>query len=353
VAITSVVWQKAKKSFPQAELVLLGSPKLLQLFGGDGSLRIRKIQYQTEGGLLDRIASWLPVAEAVEEETAALRPEEFVVIDPDSRLLQLGLLPALQDESRYFFLESRRFGEAGHGSMSQITLRWLNSMFGGQDEIQDEILPAVSLRNEDKEFGRELCRKLRQGGSSFLVAANFGVGGNREKRLPDPFEEELLLRLLEAGATVLLDKGAGEEELDRTGRLADRVRASGRTVIEADRESARRLSGPEPIRCQMLTWRGEIGAFSALVGESDEYIGYDSAGQHIAAALEVPTIDIFTEAASVVFQERWRPCGRGVVKVAGVAFLGGKPQNPDAVLAEVVASHRAIQSKSPARPRSS
>jgi len=162
-----------------------------------------------------------------------------------------------------------------------------------------------------------------------------------------------LLRLLEAGATVLLDKGAGEEELDRTGRLADRVRASGRTVIEADRESARRLSGPEPIRCQMLTWRGEIGAFSAMVGESDEYIGYDSAGQHIAAALEVSTIDIFTEAASSVFQERWRPCGRGVVKVAGVAFLGGKPQNPDAVLAEVVASHRAIQSKSPAKPRSS
>src|ERR1019366_9201020 len=93
VAITSVVLQKAKKSFPQAELVLLGSPKLLQLFGGDGSLRIRNIQYQTDGGLLDRLASWLPVAEAVEEETASLRPEEFVVIDPDSRLLQLGLLP--------------------------------------------------------------------------------------------------------------------------------------------------------------------------------------------------------------------------------------------------------------------
>ena len=341
VAITSVVWQKARQSFPQAELVLLGSPKLLQLFGGDGSLRIHKIQYQAAGGLLDRLASWLPVAEAVEEETKTLRPEEFVVIDPDSRLLQLGLLPALQDESRYFFLESRCFGEPGQGSMSQITLRWLNSMFGGPDASNDDILPAVSLRSEDKEFGRELCRKLRQGGSSFLVAASFGVGGNRQKRLPDPFEEELLLRLLEEGSTVLLDKGAGEEELDRASRLVERVKASGRTVIEADRESASRLSGPEPICCQMLTWQGEIGAFSALVGESDEYIGYDSAGQHIAAALGVPTIDIFTEAASVVFQERWRPCGRGIVKVAGVAFSGGKPPNAETVIAEVVDSHRA------------
>jgi len=105
------------------------------------------------------------------------------------------------------------------------------------------------------------------------------------------------------------------------------------------------LLSPNPIRCQMLTWRGEIGAFSALVGESDEYIGYDSAGQHIAAALEVPTIDIFTEAASPVFQERWRPCGRGVVKVAGVAFSGGQPRNPDAILTEVMASHRATQSR--------
>ncbi len=372
VAITSIALQKAKRSFPAAELVLLGSPKLHQLFGGDRSLRIREIRYQAEGGLLDRLASSLPVTAALEEETANLHPEELIVIDPDSRLLQLGLLPALRDESRYFFLESRCFGEPGQGSMSQITLRWLNGIFGGQDGINAEILPAVSLRYEDKAFGRELCHKLRQGGSGFLVAASFGVGGNQQKRLPDPFEEDLLLRLLEDGSTVLLDKGFGEEELGRANRLIGGVKSSGRTVLEMDSESAnqwlgapqkdpRRASapGPAPVRagtgpwekalamathCQMLTWQGEIGAFSALVGESDAYIGYDSAGQHIAAALGVPTIDIFAEAASPLFQERWRPSGPGIVKVVAEASSVGKPHEPTRVLSEIQALLKEIKS---------
>ncbi|MCZ6752098.1 MAG: hypothetical protein O7E51_09755, partial [Acidobacteria bacterium] len=139
VAVTSVVLEKARRTFPQAERVLIGSPKLAQLFGGDRTLRIRDVRYKTSGGLLDRLLGWLPVIEAVEEETRDLAPEQFVVIDPDSRLLQLGLLPAVRpaihDESRYFFLESRRSGEPGQGSVSRITLGWLNGIFGGEDEI--------------------------------------------------------------------------------------------------------------------------------------------------------------------------------------------------------------------------
>jgi ADP-heptose:LPS heptosyltransferase len=32
-------------------------------------------------------------------------------------------------------------------------------------------------------------------------------------------------------------------------------------------------------------WDGSIGAFAGLIADSDQYIGYDSAGQHIAAAM--------------------------------------------------------------------
>ncbi|MEE8177021.1 MAG: hypothetical protein V3T65_03420, partial [Acidobacteriota bacterium] len=218
VAVTSVVLEKARRTFPQAERVPIGSPKLAQLFGGDSTLRIRDVRYKTSGGLLDRLLGWLPVIEAVEEETRNLAPEQFLVIDPDSRLLQLGLLPvvrpAVHDELRYFFLESRRYGEPGQGSISRITLGWLNGIFGGEDEI----FPTVNLREEDRDLGLELCRKLRQSGAGFLVAASFGVGGNQRKRLPDPFEEQLLSRLLDDGCTVLLDKGFGEEERSRADR---------------------------------------------------------------------------------------------------------------------------------------
>ncbi|MBI4464005.1 MAG: hypothetical protein HY647_04810, partial [Acidobacteria bacterium] len=85
-----------------------------------------------------------------------------------------------------------------------------------------------------------------------------------------------------------------------------------------------------------------IGAWSALVGVSDEYVGYDSAGQHIAAALGVPTLDIFTEAASPIFRERWRPTGRGIVQVAAPAFPNRAPE--ESFLAEVLALHKEVKS---------
>ncbi len=341
VAVTSVVLEKAKRVFPQAERVLIGSLKLEQLFGGDSTLRIRDVRYKTSGGLLDRLLGWLPVIGAVEEETRNLATEQFVVIDPDSRLLQLGLLPvvrpAAHDDSRYFFLESRLFGEPGQGSISRITLGWLNGIFGGEDEI----FPAVDLREADRSLGLDLCRKLRQSGSGFLVAVSFGVGGNQSKRLPDPFEEQLLSRLLDDGCTVLLDKGFGEEERDRAGRLVERVRAGGQTVIELNQSSAIAELAARELRCRMLTWQGEIGFFSALVAGCDEYIGYDSAGQHIAAALGVPALDIFTDSTSEVFRERWRPTGQGIVQVVAAPLL---QESPGPILENVVSLHGKIKS---------
>ena len=50
VAITSVVLQKAKRSFPNAELVLLGSPKLAQLFGETPSSAFEKFNTRTTAG---------------------------------------------------------------------------------------------------------------------------------------------------------------------------------------------------------------------------------------------------------------------------------------------------------------
>ena len=95
----------------------------------------------------------------------------------------------------------------------------------------------------------------------------------------------------------------------------------------------------------MVVWEGGIGAWSALVGASDEYVGYDSAGQHIAAALGVPTLDIFTETASPIFRERWRPAGKGIVKVAEQA-LSGRAQE-ESFLSEVLVLHEEIKAQRP------
>ena len=65
----------------------------------------------------------------------------------------------------------------------------------------------------------------------------------------------------------------------------------------------------------LLVWNGRIGLLAALIGESDLYIGYDSAGQHIAAALGVPCIDVMAGFSSPRMIDRWRPTGPAETRV--------------------------------------
>ena len=345
VAITSVALQKAKELFPHVERVLLGPGKLGELFGGDTLLRIREVGYKTAGGLVDRLRNWLPLLDAVESEIKGFGPGQVVLIDPDSRLLQLGLLPALPDESNYYFFESRRAGAGTGASLSELMLDWLNKQFGEGSRI----LPAVHLRKSDRKFGRDLCSRIRQAsqrnrktqGHTKLVAMSFGVGGNSDKRLSEAFERELLRAILGDGCTVVLDKGAGEEEARRAGELAEAVRAGDLPLLEltASMPTAAEEELTDP---RLITWQGGIGAFSALTAECDEYVGYDSSGQHVAAALGVPTISIFTAVAPEIFRDRWKPAGPNVSKLVSELDSEGARRPEAAVLEEVLQSHREI-----------
>jgi ADP-heptose:LPS heptosyltransferase len=68
-------------------------------------------------------------------------------------------------------------------------------------------------------------------------------------------------------------------------------------------------------------WNGRIGVLAALIAQSDLYVGYDSAGQHIAAALGVPCIDVFAGFSSSRMLERWRPFGKAETRVVVVDSL--------------------------------
>ena len=48
-----------------------------------------------------------------------------------------------------------------------------------------------------------------------------------------------------------------------------------------------------------------IGEIAAIISKCDEYIGYDSACQHIAAALEIPCLTIFAGSNNMRFIRRW------------------------------------------------
>jgi ADP-heptose:LPS heptosyltransferase len=323
VAVTSVIIAKLRALLPGAEFVLLGSAKLRELFGGDPRVRIREIKYERGGDVLSRLKSWIDVVEAVHEEIRGLSAGEFLLTDPDSRLTQLGMLPLVKGERNYLFFESRSYQGAKTAgadnpqsqstnpqSIGRLASCWANEVFG----VTGDIFPYVALPAEHRDFGRLAVEKLRRAGASRVTVVSLGVGGNQNKRVSDEFEIEMVNRLIK-DSTLILDKGATDEEREQINRMVASLRAAGRAVFEIDEGNRAKAIALEKIEADAITWDGGIGAFAGLIAASDRYVGYDSAGQHIAAALRIPTLTVFVNTSSPTFAERWRPYGPGVIEV--------------------------------------
>ena len=118
------------------------------------------------------------------------------------------------------------------------------------------------------------------------LASSPGLARRRSpaKRIVDPFEEELL-KLLGGRGPLWIDKGVGGEEAARVGRAAERAGVAAEF------------------------WDGSFAGFASIIAGSPLYVGYDSAGQHVAAAAGVPLISIFAGFPAPRMFDRWRPSG--------------------------------------------
>lgn len=338
VAVTSVVLDGLKDTMPSAEMVLLAPPTARELFADDPRVRVREIHFRRGASLTKRLNAWLQVLAAADAEIAGLRRDEYLVADPDSRLTQLGLLPLVADLSRDWFFESRSY--PGKGCISRLTADWLADHF----YLSREPGPFVALSQADRGAGRALISALRRGGANFVVSVNLGIGDNPSKRVPDPFETRLLSALLAEDATVVIAKGVGSAEVARAERHIAGLREAGWRVAEADEQNLPQLSAESVLGVDVLAFEGRLGLFCALVAASDEYIGYDSAGQHIAAALNIPTVDIFADGSTPLASERWRPFGPApahVVKAYEQRL--NRTSGLDRVLEQVMAAHTEIR----------
>jgi ADP-heptose:LPS heptosyltransferase len=314
VAITSVIIERFKREFPAAEIVLLGARKAAELFGGDARLSFGEVDYRRAGTLIERLLAWTELVQSAREMTRDLKPDEFMIVDPDSRLTQLGLLPVADN---YLFFPSREYGSETQHTLSRLAAAWTDELFGAQETL----FPRISLRGSDRSEARALVKRMRRRARP-IVAINFGVGENPLKRINDEFERQLVRSLIEEGASVILDKGAGEDETRRADAVIAHVaqqsseRAS--RVLEIDEASLPELLSSPACGAELLVWSGRIGLLAALIAESDLYIGYDSAGQHIAAAAGVACIDVFAGFSSPRFLDRWRPAGPETSRVIAV-----------------------------------
>lgn len=277
VAISSIVMDAAKKRFPCSQIIFVSPHKNYELFEADPRIAHLEAPYVREGSLADRLSVFPALREALWDKDA-------IVIDPDSRLTQLGLLPVCPEEN-YFFFESRSYGEYGDDSLGSLTRRWVSETF----EISDSkayLSPVGDAGTAD-------------------ITVSFGVGENPAKKIADPFERETLLALSKMGS-VLIDRGASVEE-------SARVDASSR--------------GLDTVQ----SFTGRFADFAGSIAKSRLYMGYDSAAQHVAAAAGVTLITVFSGYASQRFCSRWRPDGEG-----GIHIFFAEHLSPEEILTKVL-----------------
>jgi ADP-heptose:LPS heptosyltransferase len=61
-----------------------------------------------------------------------------------------------------------------------------------------------------------------------------------------------------------------------------------------------------PFAHGVVGFAGSLGALAALISQGDAYCGYDSCGQHLAGALQIPAVIVFAGAPNPRFFARWR-----------------------------------------------
>jgi ADP-heptose:LPS heptosyltransferase len=261
IAVTSTILDAAKQRFPGARIWFVGPKKSWELFAADPRLQHLAIAYGRGGSIDDRLSIWPQLRQAVSL-------AHSIVIDPDSRLTQLGLLPICPEEDYYLF-ESRAYGAESDEPLPALARRWVREIFGVADAR-----PYIATGLDAAEFA---------------TTVSFGVGENPSKCVPDPFEAELLQRL---PRPLLIDKGAGGEEAERVDRAVAKAGGDG-----------------------IVMWDGSFAGFAAHIQRSRLYVGYDSAGGHAAAACGIPLISIFAGAISERMFQRWRPTSTGKVEI--------------------------------------
>lgn len=279
VKIVSPILDAMMTRFPDARVVLVSTRKSAELFAKDRRVEYLNADYPRSGPVSARVE----FARQLQRQVESLNS---IVIDPDSRMTQLGLIPVCAPE-RYFHFATRT--STGDENLSYLTTQWLRQRFGVTGEAW---IAAEPVRITDERP---------------RTAISFGVGENESKRIAGDFEARVIELLARKYSTIWIDRGVGGEEARR---VTDAVAASGAAE-------------------QVRFWEGSFAGFASVISQCDFYAGYDSAGQHVAAACKVPLVTFFRGAASARFRQRWSPSGSGPIHVINADLLA-----PDECLAQ-------------------
>lgn len=299
VAITSILIHRLRRSFPAAELIVFGPQHLAELFAGLPDVHWTKVHYQRDGGLVGRLVYFTSLYHLLEKERQGLAAGRTLLVDPDSRLSQLGLLPFI-DDHWYCYFPSREFAQDSSHRLSRLANDWLNHLLNEKCQLP----PSIAIRPVHQQAVRAFLAGFPDDTAKIVI--NLGVGNDAGKRLPDPFEEELLSLLLRQDKTlVILDSGCHPEERERATKLMVAMENRG---LATARLSEKALTRSHPVFTKgLICVQGGIGMLSALIDQADIFFGYDSCCQHLATARQKRTVICFAGALNDRFFCRWQP----------------------------------------------
>jgi ADP-heptose:LPS heptosyltransferase len=326
VAITTTIMSAFLDHHPDARIVFVGAETARGLVKGNPRIGFRPLAYPRGGDLWSRFDLWMALRDVVRAETAGLESDQWLVLDPDSRMAQTGLLPLAPDANTRYF-PSRTLTLSGRERLAELASAWAQMLTGSREPPR----ATIWLDEADRDWAADLRRRLAPHAPRWAVV-NLGVGGNAAKGLGSAFEGRLLRALLDEGFGVLLSRGVSEAEVAATDELVARLAASGLDVAslapDADDQG---IGGPGGRR--LVTWQLPVERMAALVEAADLSVTYDSSGQHVAAALGTPGVTIFVPAGGERHMRRWSAHGRGPT-----AIVRALPGAIDAVVPAVRAA---------------
>ncbi len=276
ISITSVLIQRLHQHFPDVPIITIGPDHVPQLFC-QPFLSHRLFAYDRNQSNYSRLTQWVQLQHIIDQERRHLHDDEFLLIDPDTRLSQLGLLPLAPEQSTRIL--PSRIDQDNLDSLSTIANNW----FDGMTQTKEYAYPAF-----------QTCRTPQLAvNTAATIVVNFGVGNDPGKRISRQFEQELILALIQQGnSTIILDSGKGPNETHESAAIESFIKEH--PILTAYPHNFVRL-------------QNSISTLTNHIQSADLFIGYDSCSGHIATAAETPTIICFKGAPNPRFFARWQP----------------------------------------------
>jgi hypothetical protein len=337
IAITAAITEVVRTAWPRTRIALAGAAgTLAPLARGRSGIEVWDHAYPRHGSVSDRLAVWLSVADAVDSWQRGQPGRSLLVLDPDSRMTQLGLLSLTRSARGTRLFASRSVPVGDRRCLTDLAVEWARLITGASGDLGTG--PRLVPPSGAASWGRSMTAWLRARYGRPVVVCSLGVGGNQRKAASLDAEVATVMRV-SRHATVILDAGATDEELRRA-RAVGRgwARRSGAGVAELP--SGRPAPHAPDATTSLYLLRGaDLDSVAGLLGHADLLVAYDSAFQHVAAAVGTPGVVVFVNPPSATFVDRW--LAPGMTAIICDRDRAGIPANIAGIETEIITMLRA------------